>query len=351
MARTTIDDVAARAGVSIKTVSRVLNDEPGVRAETRTRVRAVMAELNYNPSLHARSLAGRRSNLLGLVYDNPSPSYVFAVQNGAMAKSRDANFRLLVLSCQNLRERTVEEVLALAEQTHVDGLVLTPPLSANHELIAVLDRRSVPFVRIAPDALEHESPTVTMDDQGAAREMTEHLIARGHRSIAFIAGHPDHPSSRMRLRGFRDAVESHGLAEDDCRVEPGFGTVHSGIEVARRLLHRPRRPTAIFASNSDMAAGVAVVALEMGLHVPSQLSVAAVDDTDLGEMFWPPLTTIHLSSYDMAYTATDLLIRLVRGEGVPRVTRMDHRLVIRGSSGPAARREHRDVIAVQMGQD
>lgn len=336
MVRTTIDDVAARAGVSIKTVSRVLNDEPGVRAETRARVRAVMAELNYHPSLHARSLAGRRSNLLGLVYDNPSPSYVFAVQNGAMAKCRDANQRLLVLSCQNLGERTVDEVLALTEQTHVDGLVLTPPLSANHDLIAALDQRSVPFVRVAPDAFEHESPKVEIDDEAAAREMTEHLIARGHRSIAFIAGHPDHHASRIRLKGFRDAVAAHGLAEDDVRVEPGFDTVHSGIEVARRLLRRPNRPTAIFASNGDMAAGVVVVALEMGLHVPSQLSVAAFDDTDLGGIFWPPLTTIQLSSYDMAFTATDLLIRLVRGENVPSVTRLDYKLIIRGSSAAAA---------------
>lgn len=337
MARTTIDDVAARAGVSIKTVSRVLNDEPGVRAETRDRIRAAMAELDYNPSLHARSLAGRRSNLLGLVYDNPNPPYVLAVQNGAMAKCREATLRLLVLSCSDLGPRTVGEVLAMAEQTHVDGLVLTPPLSANHALIAALADRSLPFVRIAPDEFEHPSPKVVMDDEAAAREMTEHLIALGHRSIAFITGHPDFHSSHMRLKGFRDAAANQGLAADDLRVEPGFETVHSGVEVARRLLHRASGPTAIFAPNGAMAAGVVIVALEMGLHVPTQLSVAAFDDTDLGSVLWPPLTTIEYSSYDMAYSATDLLIGQVRGQDVPLVTCLDYRLVVRRSTAPAVR--------------
>jgi LacI family transcriptional regulator len=337
MARTTIDDVAARAGVSIKTVSRVLNDEPGVRPETRDRVRATMTALNYHPSLPARSLAGRRSNLLGLVYENPSANYVFDVQNGAMARCRDTNRRLFVLSCNDLGERTVGEVLAMAEQTHVDGLVLTPPLSTDHALIAALDEQGLPFVRVAPDAFDHPSPKVEIDDRAAAREMAEHLIGLGHRSIAFIAGHPDHYSSQLRLEGFRNALAAHGIAADTVRVERGFNTVQSGAEAARRLLGGADLPTAIFASNDDMAAGVMMVAHELGVDVPRQLSVAGFDNTQLAQIVWPSLTTIHQPSYDMAYTATDLLIRMVRGEHVPAVTLLDHKLVIRESTAPIIR--------------
>ena len=201
--RTTIDDVAAQAGVSIKTVSRVMNDEPGVRAETRQRVREVMTALNYQPSLPARSLAGRRSNLIGLVYENPSAHYVFDVQSGAMAKCREANLRLFVQSCNELGESMLPEILAMLDQTHVDGLVLTPPLSSNRKLIAALDQRSIPFVRMAPDDLDHPSPLVEMDDEAAAREMTAYLLELGHKDVAFIAGHPDHYSSALRLRGYR----------------------------------------------------------------------------------------------------------------------------------------------------
>jgi LacI family transcriptional regulator len=334
MARTTIDDVAVRAGVSIKTVSRVLNDEPGVRSETRDRVRAVMTALNYHPSLPARSLAGRRSNLLGLVYENPSANYVFDVQNGAMAKCRDANRRLFVLSCNDLGDLTVGEVLAMAEQTHVDGLVLTPPLSTNHALIAALDEQGVIFVRVAPDALDHPSPKVEIDDRAAAREMTEHLLALGHQSIAFVAGHPDHYSTQLRLEGFYGALAAHGLDAGRARVEGGFNTVQSGADAARRLLGSSDRPTAIFASNDDMAAGVMRVAHELGIDVPRRLSVAGFDDTELAHILWPPLTTVHQPSYDMAYTATDLLIRMVRGQDVPAATMLEHKLVIRGSTAP-----------------
>ena len=237
--------------------------------------------------------------------------------------------------CEGQESQTPPEVLAMADQTHVDGLVLTPPLSTNHDLIAALDVQGLPFVRVAPDAVAHSSPKVEIDDRAAARDMTEHLIALGHRSIAFIAGHPDHYSSQLRLEGFRSALAAHGMAVDEARIEHGFNTSQSGVEAARRLLGHADRPTAIFASNDDMAAGVILVAHELGIAVPRQLSVAGFDDTQLAQIVWPPLTTIHQPSYDMAYAATDLLARLVRGEEVPDLL-LDHKLVIRKSTAPAA---------------
>src|SRR4051794_2712039 len=203
VARKTIDDVAALAGVSIKTVSRVLNDEPSVRPDTRGRVEEAMAALNYQPSLPARSLAGRRSNLIGLVYENPSANYVFDVQSGAMARCREGKLRLFIQSCNGLGDQLIGEVLAMIEQTHVDGLVVTPPLSANRALIALLERQGLPFVRIGPDEEDFDSPAVVIDDHAAAAAMTDYLIDLGHERIGFIAGHPEHRSSHLRKDGYR----------------------------------------------------------------------------------------------------------------------------------------------------
>ena len=336
MPRKTIDDVAALAGVSIKTVSRVMNLEKGVRPATRERVEAAMAELNYQPSLPARSLAGGRSNLIGLVYENPSANYVFNVQTGAIAKCRDLGIRLFLQSCNDLGDRLIEEVLAVVDQTHVDGLVITPPVSANHDLIRSLDARGVTFVRMAPDDFIHGSPVVEIDDEAAAREMTAYLLALGHRRIGFIAGRPDHFSSRLRLKGFREEMRAWGIDPAAGSIEQGVNDHQSGLEAARRMLASSSRPTAIFASNDDMAAGPIVAAHELGIDIPDELSIAGFDDTQVAAIVWPTLTTIHQPVYDMAFAATGLLIDLVKGLEVPQVTKLGYRMVRRASTAPPA---------------
>jgi LacI family transcriptional regulator len=334
MARKTIDDVAALAGVSIKTVSRVLNDEPSVRPDTRGRVEDAMAALNYQPSLPARSLAGRRSNLIGLVYENPSANYVFDVQSGAMARCREGKLRLFIQSCNGLGDQLIGEVLAMIEQTHVDGLVVTPPLSANRALIALLERQGLPFVRIGPDEADFDSPAVVIDDFAAAAAMTDYLLDLGHERIGFISGHPEHSSSHMRKAGYRRAFEMRGGEAPEDLIEQGYNTAESGREAALLLLRRADRPTAIFASNDDMAAGVILAAHELGLDVPAALSVAGYDDTQLARIVWPTLTTIHQPTYNMAHAATGLLIGLIRGNDVPRITRLDFTMQKRGSTAP-----------------
>jgi LacI family transcriptional regulator len=334
MARKTIDDVAALAGVSIKTVSRVLNDEPSVRPDTRGRVEDAMAALNYQPSLPARSLAGRRSNLLGLIYENPSANYVFDVQSGAMARCREGKLRLFIQSCNGLGDQLIGEVLAMIEQTHVDGLVVTPPLSANRALIALLERQGLPFVRIGPDEADFDSPAVVIDDEAAAMAMTDYLLDLGHERVGFIAGHPEHSSSHLRKQGYRRAFVARGGKAPEDLTEQGYNTAASGRDAALLLLRRADRPTAIFASNDDMAAGVVLAAHELGLDVPGALSVAGYDDTQLATIVWPTLTTIHQPTYNMAHCATGLLIDLIRGNEVPRVTRLDFTMQKRGSTAP-----------------
>jgi LacI family transcriptional regulator len=224
--RKTIHDVAKAAGVAIKTVSRVLNDEPNVRPETRARVLAAAEALNYQPSLSA-------------------------------------------------------------------------------------------------------------DDEGAACEMTEYLLANGHRKIGFLAGHPSHFASGSRLRGYRAALERRGIAFDAAYVKQGCFLFEAGAAAARELLTMESAPTAIFASNDDMAAGVLVAAHELAVPVPGRLSVAGFDDTHVSRIVWPRLTTIHQPSYELAHAATDLLLRGFKEEDAPKTLRLPYQLIVRDSTGPA----------------
>jgi LacI family transcriptional regulator len=335
VSRKTIHDVAKAAGVAIKTVSRVLNDEPNVRPETRARVLAAAESLNYQPSLSARSLAGRRSYLVGLVYENPSANYLVDLQHGAMARCRQEKFRLFVHQSSGRADELTRDVIGLIDQTHVDGLIVSPPLCESAQLLEALDARALPFVRIAPSDVPHHSPYVDMDDEGAACEMTEFLIANGHERIGFIAGHPDHFASSLRLRGYRSALERHGIGFDAAYLKQGYFVFESGFEAGRELLTMPNPPSAVFASNDDMAAGVLLAAHELEIPVPGRVSVAGFDDTYISRIVWPRLTTVHQPSYDLAFAATDLLLQCLRKGTAPATVRLPYRLIPRESTGPA----------------
>jgi LacI family transcriptional regulator len=334
MSRKTITDVAAAAGVAIKTVSRVLNNEPKVRESTRERVMAAVRALNYHPSISARGLAGRRSFLIGLVYENPSANYVIDVQNGTMARCREERFQLIMHHCSGRGADLAADIAALVDQTHVDGLVLTPPLSSSKELIDMLDERSLPFVRIAPNRLKHPSPYVDVDDQAAAREMTEYLLGIGHRRVAFIVGNPDHYASGRRLEGYKAALKRHGIEYRDDYVRQGFFVFESGLESGHALLGMAEPPTAIFASNDDMAAGVLMAAHQRGIEVPGKLSVAGFDDAPIARIVWPRLTTVFQPAYDLAYKATDILLELLKTPKLSKTLQLDYQLVCRASTGP-----------------
>lgn len=334
MSRKTITDVAAAAGVAIKTVSRVLNNEPKVRDATRERVLAAVKALNYHPSLSARGLAGRRSFLLGLVYENPSANYVMDIQNGTMARCREERFQLIMHHCSGRGADLATDIASLVDQTHIDGLVLTPPLSSSKELIEMLDERAMPFVRIAPNRLKHPSPYVDVDDQAAAREMTEYLIGIGHRRVAFIVGNPDHYASGRRLEGYKAGLKRHGIEYRDDYVRQGFFVFESGLESGHALLGMADPPTAIFASNDDMAAGVLMAAHQRGIEVPASLSVAGFDDAAIARIVWPRLTTVFQPAYDLAYSATDMLLELLKTPKLSKSLQLDYRLVCRASTGP-----------------
>jgi LacI family transcriptional regulator len=327
--RATISDVSRAAGVSIKTVSRVLNKEKYVSVATRAKVEAAMAELNFSPSLAARALAGRRSFQIALIYDNHSPFYIHQIQEGVWARCREEGVRMLAQPVDVASPDLAREVGGLIDETHVDGIILSSPVTDAAAALAELERRAIPFVRISPGTNHALTSSVFMDDVGAADDMTTHLINLGHRRIAFIAGHPNHMASDQRLFGYRRALDRVGIAFEPELVRPGLFDFASGAEAAGALLSLADRPTAIFASNDDMAAGVLAVAHRLGIALPDELSVAGFDDTELASAVWPPLTTIRQPTRDLAYTATALLFE--RPEGIEH-RRLQHDLVLRQST-------------------
>jgi LacI family transcriptional regulator len=309
----TIKDVSAAAGVSVKTVSRVLNKERYVRDETRLRVEAVMAALQFRPSLAARSLAGGRSFQVALIWDNPSPYYVFAVQEGVRARCDEEGVRMIAQPYGNAGDAG-DGIAGLLDTAAPDGLILTPPVCDNPSVLAQLERRGVPYVRITPGVDVGRSASVFIDNHAAAHAMTRRLIEVGHRRIGFVVGHAKYAASAQRLSGYRAALAEAGIDADPSLVEQGLFDFRSGSAAAEALLALPVPPTAIFASSDDMAAGVLATAHARGLRVPEQLSIAGFDDTDLASLVWPPLTTIRQPTRDMAYAAADLLFRGADGK-------------------------------------
>lgn len=338
VAAITIHDVADQAGVSIKTVSRVLNNEANVRPETRARVQEAVTALGYRPNLSARSLAGSRSFLIGLCFDNPNPAYVSEAQIGAIRRCRESGYHLLVEPLDNGSDRPQAELEAMVFNVRVDGVILTPPLSDHPALLAMLDASRAPYVRVSPDRDRDHGPSVFMDDHQAAFEMTRYLLGLGHRRIGFVRGHPNHGASHQRFDGFQAAMAAHGgLVQPDLMAQ-GFFTFASGVQAAETLLSHPDRPTAVFAASDDMALGVMSVAARMGLSVPSDLSVAGFDDNPAAKVVWPPLTTVRQPIAEMAAAAADLLIsgeaKRALEAGIPAKRMLDFEIIVRQSCAP-----------------
>ncbi|MBT8137259.1 MAG: LacI family DNA-binding transcriptional regulator [Gammaproteobacteria bacterium] len=336
MSRPTIADVARLAGVSIKTVSRVANDEPNVREGTREKVLKVIADLNYQPNPSARSLASRRSYLVGLLYDNPSSAYLVNIQEGALRTSRATGYDMIIHPCVYKDPNLTAGLQMMIAQSKVDGLILTPPLSDMNSVVQLLEGLGMPFVRVAPADRNDTSRSIYTNDADACAEMTTYLHSLGHEDIAFIIGHPDHGAVAQRYDGFRAGMKQCGLTVAKDFIAQGYNSFESGIECGMQLLHSRRRPTAIFASNDDMAAGVMRVAHELGLNIPGDLSVAGFDDIPLASYLWPALTTVRQPIRNMASMAATLLLNKLGARKDETIE--DHvkcQLITRESTGPA----------------
>ena len=336
MSSVTITDVARLAGVSMKTVSRVLNAEPHVREAVREKVLRIAGELRYRPKVSARSLAGARSYQVGFVLSSVSP-YAIQAQLGALRACHERGFHLVVEPIDLASADLASDMQALTNGLAMDGIILLPPVCDSPVVLDALDGAGIPYVRIAPATARHQGASIEVEDEGAARIITEHLLDLGHRRIGMIKGPPGHAASARRLAGFQKALAARGIEPDPRLLQEGAFLYKSGLEAAERLLTLPEPPTAIFASNDEMALGVIAKAQSQGLSIPRDLSVAGFDDIASASMIWPGLTTMRQPMADMAAAAAEIIIsgagRSARDSpDVPR--RFDCELVVRGSTAP-----------------
>ncbi len=329
----TIHDVADLAGVSIKTVSRVLNGEPHVRPALRQRVLWAVRELQYAPSQAARRLAGAKSFLVALIYNNPSPSYVAGIQEGAAGRCRALGYHLVVEPLEHERDNDPLPLHNMLKTLSPDGVILIPPLSDDRGLLDHIDAFRTPIVRIAGH-VEGPGARLVTHERAAACMAVEHLISFGHKRIAMVTPPPTHEAAAARVDGYRDAIDAAGLKLDPKLLAQGRFDVESGQEAAERLLALKHPPSAIFAANDEMALGVMRAARERGLSIPEHLSVVGFDDTPSSRSAWPPLTTVRQPLQEFGAAAVDII---VSGD-VDAYRAWDFTLVARGSvARPAAR--------------
>ena len=327
----TIVDVAREAGVSFKTVSRVLNGEMNVREQTRARVMCAVEALNYRPNHNARNLRARQSHIISLLYANLSRNYVGDIHLGALQRCQAEGYNLITEDCSN----GPDSILSLRRGSQLAGVIVTPPLSDDPVILKRLREASLPFVRIAPSETSEPGRDVAMDDKAAAREMTDYLIGLGHRRIGFIRGPSSHTQAGFRFEGYRSALAAREIPFDPGLVVEGDFHFESGFIAASKLLDQEPRPTAIFACNDDMAAGVISACYRRQLQIPQDLSVAGFDDTPLASTISPSLTTIYQPGRELAFDAVGQLLEEIASPSEAPVRQiLDYRLVVRDSTAP-----------------
>nr|WP_223176650.1 LacI family DNA-binding transcriptional regulator [Sphingomonas hominis] len=328
--RATIKHVSERAGVSIKTVSRVLNKERYVGAATREKVEEAVRALNFRPSLAARSLAGRRSFQIGLICDNPSPAYVYAMQTGIRDRCEEDGVRMIAQPYDRHSGRLLEEVEALVATSHLDGLILTPPVSDHDDVLDFLKARGIRVVRVSPGSRPEASAAVFIDNRAAAAEVTRHLLSLGHRRIGHIVGQRDFATSAQRREGYLAALAEAGIIPEPELIVQGDYDFASGARAADAMLSLAQPPSAIFAASDDMAAGALAAAHRRGVKVPDALAIAGFGDDPLASYVWPPLTTMRQPVRDLAWNAADLLLA---PEETFEQRALPHALMVRDSTG------------------
>ena len=321
----TIKHVAADAGVSLQTVSRVINNEANVRPEMQERVQASIDKLGYVPSIAAQRMSGSRSYLILALNDRErtieawkareGSDWVDQMLMGGMLKCAEHGYRLifeLVDTADDLVEKEIKGAIAALQP---DGVILTPPHSENPLITGLLEQHHIPFARIGARG-DGDGISLTMGDSNMAALATRHLIAKGHERIGLIAGPERYSVSSRRVQGWEDAMAEAGLSTEGL-CQRGDFSFESGEVAARRLLSSGKRPTAIIASNDQMAMATNAVAHAMGMRVPGDLSLISFDNTPVVRFVQPALTAIDQPVAEVTSRAVELLIAANRGEELP----------------------------------
>ena len=304
----TIKDVSKDALVSIKTVSRVINNEANVAEATKKKVLASVKKLGFRPNKNAQSLRSNKSYMLALLYDNPNKSYLADVQSGIFNACKNTGYNLVIQECNYKSSRLTNDIIQFVEDFKIDGLVITPPLSDMQDFLGNLEANKIDYAVIAPRIMNPDSLYVSSNDYEAAYNLTSEIINHGHRDVGFIKGHPKHSASLLRFNGFLAALKKHGFEPNEQWIKQGNFSFESGFDAGVEIFESSKIPTAIFASNDSMAAGIMKSAQMKGMEVPNDLSLTGFDDSPIAQQIWPALTTIKQPVQQMAAHAAKILI-------------------------------------------
>lgn len=330
--KVTINDIARLANVSKKTVSRVLNDHPIVRAETRAKVKQIMAEQGYAPDPQARALAFRRSFLIALAYDNPSPQYVVNMQRGILDQLEGTDYQLVLHPVDRNSVDFVSKLERFVDRHRPAGIIMPPSVSEDEVICEMLRAQDCPFVRIASLELDAPANMVRTHDADGAAQAARHLASLGHKRIAHIHGPKSFRSAHERLAGFKTGLKEFGLELDEAlTIEAGY-TFDSGVRAADNLLSRPNRPTAVFAGNDEMAIGVYTSARKLGISIPENLSIVGFDDTPMAARIVPALTTVRLPIRDMGGEAARALLKQILRQDITENQSFSPEIIVREST-------------------
>ncbi len=331
-------DVAALAGVSIKTVSRVLNNEPHVQHALRTRVQEAVASLGYVPSKSARSLRGSRSYSINMLCHSDLSNYVNAIQFGAVIACQQRGYQLTISLMDTVEGKSAaqikDELQALTAHSIPDGVILVAPFADDPHVIQAFEELSIHVARIGPSLEPEGHIHIGINERKAAFEVTSHLVELGHKRIGFVRGLENQSVTEQRFQGYKAALLENGLQTNPDYVCKGEFDFRSGARAAEKLLELDPPLTAIFASNDDMAAGVMMVANRRGVKVPENLSIVGFDDSEIAENMWPTLTTVRQPLQQFGEVAALKLIETV-GKPTPQMvppTILKHKMIIREST-------------------
>ncbi len=327
------------------TVSRVLNQSTPVSEQLRAKVMASVKALNYSMNMAARSTrSGMGGVRIGVLYSNPSSSYLNEVMLGGLEQSSRLGCQLILEKCSGMESQkaAVRRLVAAG----VDGVILPPPLCDSPATVSMLANARIPVLALATGKPLADVSAVRVDDFKGALTMTRHLVKLGHKRIGFIKGDPSHTPTALRYDGYVAGLTEAGIPLNEAWVGQGMFTYRSGLDVGRAMLEHYDRPTAIFASNDDMAAGVIAVAHGMRLGIPEDLSVAGFDDTPIATTIWPELTTIHQPITAMGRSAVSTIFEQIKvlktdQDAKPVQHVMKFTLMERASTGVAPGRDGR----------
>jgi LacI family transcriptional regulator len=325
----TIQDVASAAGVSVSTVSRVLNDKDDTAPETYKRVKSIIAELGYTSSLAARSMRSSRMNVIGLIMPDAGEPFPIEVMKGVNSAIAALDYDLIIYTCGDVRKHFTADrerkFVSLLNNSITDGVVVITPAATHFNT-------SAPVVAVDPHYEITEYPAVISTNKEGATEAMSYLLNLGHRRIGFISGRNDLMSADRRLSGYKDSLAEAGIPIDPDLIVQGDYTASAGLNCAKQLLNLPSPPTAIFAANDQSALGAYQAAREAGLSIPANLSIVGFDNIPEAAQADPGLTTVDQSIQEMGKLAIQMLVKLIEGEPLESILiKTSTRLVVRDS--------------------